>query len=598
VRKFFLAGLGIVTLSLVLMVACSESTDYTVTPGKLPKFRVETTVAQGGVLVTWERVANAQSYEIWRKQAGNSLEGVKLGDVLGTSLSTRYADIKSVSNNLVADTDYQYTVVAVSGTDGLQDRGVESKKVKLTADQLPASISLTAATGLKLEVTSNYRVLATWDADTNPLVTYQVSYNTPYSVTSTTTSANYYIVSSPDVVADVSVKKVVGDGNYYKPSAAASGSISVFPVGSFASISSTAFTTTRDSNNSVAVTLPAYEGFPLAQYDLQRIKLAFNVSSTQQPDGDWTSVSLTGALFTEVSSNNSYKLYDTLPANSGDSSWMYRLIVKYPNSDLIYTVAYRTVSTLPIASLKTPTLSIVKNNEYPTVSSATNDDLAASIYITYDIESDASYTLYRKQISGLNGVALTTGVAYNWEPITVTANKWSSATSETLKVDIPAGNARTNYSYKVVVTGTGSKAGYKSVESSASSSQFRSSIMPSSAYSAALNYPLVVSSDYTSTAYTIPTTGTPTANIYSLNTSGLGLNSKNGDPLLRSGESLTIVITANEGAPSPGTAYASQTVTRGTTLPGGGTATSAGYYFAIPVTPSGSYRINLSVTAR
>ena len=610
-KKFFLAGLGVVALSLVLMVACSEpSTDYTVTPGALPKFRVDTTVAQGGVLLTWQPVANAEAYEVWRYKASDQVGGVLLATLSAQpnkAVQLRYADVKGVSNNLIA-TDYKYTVVAV-GRPGLSNTGI-TKTVKITAANLPESITLEGVAGLKLEVTSDYRVVATWDADSNPLVQYQVSYNSEYydevtekdvlTLESVLTFANFVVVDNPvEDVVNVQVRKVLGDGLYYKPSTATTASVTVFELAN-SKLASVDFYATRD-NNRVKLEFDHYKDFSLEQYDIQRINLVVDAGSGKQvASGEWTAVSLDGALLME--DTDQYAVYDTLPADAENTSFLYRLIVRYPNSNLIFGYAKDTVQKWNIPSLAVPGISIEKNTKLPDDPSQTVDDLAAYLYITYDIESGATYTVYRKQTSGPNGISVP-GADYDWTA--VTGDKIaSSATSETLKVNVPEGNARTSYDYKVVAT----KSGYKSAESNSESNQFRSSLTTPSSNSAATPYfDLSYDDDYESVGVRQNDDGDTIATVYKLSINGFGKINNDGVGLLRTDESFTVEIYGKDGAPTAGDSYKSQKVTKAK-QPWTGTADNKdepdteGYYFLMPAAPKspnqGSYAARLSVTAK
>jgi hypothetical protein len=556
------------------MTACEQATDPGTTvvtsgdstvkniPDSLPAFTLDAQVYTGGALLTWDLVVNASHYEVWRQARGKA--NVLLNDEVIDQ--TAYADVKSRLNDLQAG-DYTYTVVAVSKAStkvGAAPVVIQSSKavkaVTFTAGNL-SETTLTPVTNLKLELTPFSNVLATWDADANPLVSYEV-YNRQESTPEkeqTVYAPSYAFPLVGGTVADVIVRKVLFQANieddiqFYNPSADASASITVF------NLSDATVSGSRDNNASVKLALsniPSVTG--LASFELSRYKYA--VSSAETPS--WTPVSLASARLTTSSDNiNAYEVYDTLPANSENDTFVYRLMGKYPGVNNLRNVAYSDII-LPVfntMTLKPLNLTITPNTTFPTSPSTSIDDLDAYYFLVHDFETDADYTYYRKQVSGANGIALPADVRYDWEPLTIASvDKTTSMTSQTIKVTVPA--ARTIYKFKVIATGTGSKAGYRSVEADNNIDyQFRNPIkVPSHPnnrditeyFSVTLGANIMSNLDPPDTSEDANLRGVrrsqdgtmTTGLVYSLNLVGLN----NG--LLREGESLTIEMISSKGA--------------------------------------------------
>ena len=171
------------------------------------------------------------------------------------------------------------------------------------------------------------------------------------------------VVDNPvEEVVNVSVKKVLGDGLYYQPTTAVTASVTVFDLGA-SKLTAVTFNATRD-NNRVKLEFEHYQDFSLEQYDIQRINLVVNETGKQVAAGEWTAVSLEGALLMDTSPAPAlYQVYDTLPADAGNTAYLYRLIVRYPNSNLIFGYSKETVNKWNIPSLAIPELSITPNTK-------------------------------------------------------------------------------------------------------------------------------------------------------------------------------------------------------------------------------------------
>jgi hypothetical protein len=466
------------------MIACEQATDpvtvntapgnTTVTPGtgSLPAFTLNSAVHPGGVLLTWDLVKDAAGYEVWRQ----ANEGAVL---LGTvNDKTKYADIKTRLNDLKAGIDYKYTVIAVSAASTSQGAApvvIQSSKAEKTVNFTAANleVTLTPVTSLSLAVTPYSRVLATWDADANPLVSYEIFENEDFITTVDT--PHYDFALRGGTVADVMVRKVLynneDDIAYYSPSEDVNAVITVFNKGTYT------VEARRDNNAQVQLILSDIPGTGLAPFTLSRYKYA--ASGAETPT--WTSVSLVGArLLANNDLTNVYEVYDTLPENSETATFTYRLVGTYPGVDQLKSVVYSDPLVPPlfnVMSLKNITLTPVANTTPPQSPNTSVDDLEAYYHLFHDVEADAEYAYFIKQVSGANGIPLPANEAYDWVPITIpAADKTTSRTSQTVKVTVPA--ARTYYEFKVVATGTGSKAGYKNVEAKAGPVQFRTPIRP------------------------------------------------------------------------------------------------------------------------
>jgi hypothetical protein len=543
--------------------------------------------APGGVLITWPPVESAAGYEVWRQPA----EGVaRQLTTLTRNAGLRFADVNSTSNPLAPEVDYKYTVIAQSTSSGTSSQVVQDSKaettVKFTAEELPATISLAAVASVTLKETLEGSLIATWAADENPLVSYRVTTNTFNGGSSgnnftNTSSSTIYYMNTPGYSNVVKVVKVLGD-NY---SAEAEGSLLISRLSTSAALSISA---SRDSNTSVKITLPVLAHAELAQYEVSRAKVGF---ADGQIIEDWAAVT---AVSSAWKTSSGYVFYDT--AALGDYTWHYRLIVKNPIGENVYGLGYATVNPLATAALQPLSLNWTPNYTYPATPSTTVDDLAAFGYLRYNIEANATYTVYRKQTSGPNNTALPTGTAYDWELVTIAAgDKTTGPDSESVKVTLP--QARVQYSFKVVATGTGAKAGYTGTEDTITNVIFSSAIRPNSSSSNALWYNLS-GSDYSLIGPQY-SGATATANLYRLNLSGL--NGYSGS-YLRSGESLVIEI---RDAGNVNSAYAVRATlsspAAATYGPSGGTVTTpSGWYFTLPITtpvPT-NYAVRLVVNAK
>ena len=612
-KKLFLAGIGILLTFSLVFLACSEPTEFTLNPGRLPEFRFETRVAEGGVLLSWEPVADAAGYEVWRQQTSNGqLESVRI--TVSDKSETSYADVKCHGNNLAVDVTYKYTVVALSRYPALAysvyneyQNSVEtgaallssaqSRDVRFRAADLPDSISLNAVSALNLRLDKNYNILASWEADANPLVKYEVSFNNGGNIISHY-SKNFDTISSQDNVVDVTVRKIIGDGNFYAPSAAKTESITVFRTND-SYTASDLFCAIRNENLNINIIFPVYDGIALENYKLQRIKL--NAAGTQAAGARWESVSLAGAYISQYQNNGVYKAFDVVEVNS---YYKYRLVVKYPNTDNIHAILIASLDTITNAGeLTAPNVEeVIKNDLYDDYADDTIDDLEPFYYFRYNIEHDADYTLYRKQASGQNGAALPGNIKHDWVKVNIhDDDRKTTLTSETIKFTVPDGMARTKFDYKIVATGKGSKTGYRSAETTGNITglQFSPSITPK-------NIPVNTPAEW----YEIQQdrgvefigtrqnqAGTDTYEVFKLELDGL--SSVGGIPLLREDEELTVEFIAHNGAPYT----APVKVTRSTTWYGPQglnaiTVPTADYYFAQPIPSDGGYYMRLHISAK
>lgn len=606
-KKVFFAGLGVLAALSLVFTACGQTTDpELVVEGS--SFRVDTRIAEGGVLLTWEPVKDALRYEVWRQQVTPYLgKAVKLADITRNQ-ETGWADVRSRINELKFDVDYQYTIIAISNSSTsntspvpnvLVQNTAVSRGVRFTETQLPATISLSPVTGLTLQVLSpaysgNGNVVAAWDADDNPLVQYEVYIGAGKN--GSTTFANAILIGG-DTGTYVSVRKVLGDSTYYAPSAAVSKYIAL------AGSSSVSLSALRDDKG-VAISFDAESGghtLPLSQYELSRMKLV--------PAGtSWTSIPLTSVRLVDTQ----YELYDTLPADAENNSiWLYELRVNNPGAFVIYAVT----NPLPVGELQDPDLTYVKYEKYVSTDNL-NDGLAPIIYATYNTEPEADYTLFIQQASESNGVIPRNSnyqpiMAYDWQPLTIAPEdkKSGGVSSETVMITLP--KARTAYNLKVVATGTGSKAGYKSAESviggqyNGPSIQFRDSITVPSTSTPALIYDINLTGDCSLIGVDHNSSGDELHTVYSLDVQGL----KSTNPsafLLRANESLVIELIPKGSAPP----VASQTlIWNGTSYTTSNNVLTPVnnplYYFNVPVKPTTGnyddnfgYDIRLHVTAQ
>jgi hypothetical protein len=359
----------------------------------------------------------------------------------------------------------------------------------------------------------------------------------------------------------------------------------------------TGFSASRDSNTSVKIEMPIVAGAALTQYEVSRAKTGMNGQIVQ----DWNTVVISAVQKITDTWGSPITVWRFYSTNAdADSDWVYRLIVKYPDNSSIYGLSYTTVSALPAGTLRSLNLQWVPNSTYPATPNSDYDDLEAIGYLRYDIEADVDYTLYRKQTTGANGVTLPTGTAHDWELVSVaTADKATGADSESVKVTLP--QARTRYSFKVVATGRGSKAGYTGIEDTVNANLLNS-IIPSGfgGSTALLSYDLSSGVGYTYVGAKYNTTGAQIGRLYRLNVNGLSGITSN---LLRSGESL-VVEYRNAGDVNSVYSTLGTPFTKPVAAVYGPTdTTSAGasdYYFVLPYNSTApvNYEVRLVVNAK
>jgi hypothetical protein len=597
-KKVFFVGLSVLVALSLVFTACKQTTDPEPV-AEVSSFRVDTQIAEGGVLLTWEPVVNALTYEVWRQQVTPRLGKAVLLKELDRSAETGWADVKGRTNELKPNVDYRYTIIAKSNSSPSVSEEPKSvvRGVRFSDAQLPETISLSPVTGLILQrLSSAYddsdnkfgsgNVVAAWDADDNPLVQYEVYIND--SIKKTTFATATLLTGSEDTY--VVVRKVLGDSTYYAPSEAAGKYIAL--TGS----SDIGLSVTREDKD-VFISFQTSDVFPLSEYELSRMKLSPVAES-------WTPVPLSSARLV----GDNYELYDTLPANAENNSiWLYQITAKHGSY-----VDYAVTEIIPVRKIGDPALTFVYYRVY-VGSNTNNDHLAPIIHATYNTEPEAEYALFLKQVSGSNGVD--DGIKRDWKPVTPDSAV-TSVSATTVKITLP--EARTQYYLKVVATGTGSKLGYQSAESvidedysgpPAGPIQFRDSITVGSE-SAALFYEIKdEGSDgtYTFLEDSTGTGGTVEYTVYYLNL--FGLDSSSGYALLRAGEELKIELIPKGSAPIAQSAFATQSLTRNSvTYNRNGTSYTnpePRYYFRVPPSPTGAntddtrgYDIRLWVTAK
>jgi hypothetical protein len=142
---------------------------------------------EGVITLTWDPVYDAAGYEVWRKTGEEPAVQVSLSSTnnLFPSRSCRLYDIISLANPLKVNTEYTYTVVAVSSTSTKVERGVEvvqngTSSVTIPADQvtkIPATFNVAKVTGLAVAPVTlpsgSKAVRVSWDKNPNPGVEYR-----------------------------------------------------------------------------------------------------------------------------------------------------------------------------------------------------------------------------------------------------------------------------------------------------------------------------------------------------------------------------------------------------------------------------------------
>ncbi|GHU73426.1 hypothetical protein FACS189450_13190 [Spirochaetia bacterium] len=113
----------------------------------------------GAILVSWDAVKDASSYDVYRKDVATGL----VARVRNGGAETYYADIISLSNPLVDTAKYQYTVVSVApgSTSAVIWNGQSSSAA--VAAIVPATTPVVGATNVETAIDSGYIVIR-WDS--------------------------------------------------------------------------------------------------------------------------------------------------------------------------------------------------------------------------------------------------------------------------------------------------------------------------------------------------------------------------------------------------------------------------------------------------
>jgi len=123
-KSFFLNGISVFILLFALILSgCKDGPQevinreiYNPIPG-IDKPEVAVTIASGGVLLTWFPVIEAGGYEVWRSGgvqiAAKNLTSNGRSAVQNKNGIFEFYDLVSLNNELLSDTEYTYTVIAV-----------------------------------------------------------------------------------------------------------------------------------------------------------------------------------------------------------------------------------------------------------------------------------------------------------------------------------------------------------------------------------------------------------------------------------------------------------------------------------------------------
>jgi hypothetical protein len=202
-KSLLMGGAALLVLALVLS-ACNDGYNLTNTNTEtIPKLSDPASLKavnehEGVITLTWDPVYDAADYEVWRKTGDEP--AVKLtaatppNNLFAAPGGNRYDDVVSDTNVLETDTEYTYTVVAVSnkstsrGVDVVQN-GVSTTHITIPAEITPESEYagipargnegvVTPVGELKAEAaktTSGSNVVRiSWDKNENPGVLYKV----------------------------------------------------------------------------------------------------------------------------------------------------------------------------------------------------------------------------------------------------------------------------------------------------------------------------------------------------------------------------------------------------------------------------------------
>jgi len=477
-RKLFLSGMVILLAFSVVFMACQQEGLPT-----LNGFRIYDPVkARGGVILSWEPVVDANGYDVYRQRIWDPTNGNVNGDHVKLETIGRdvfkFADFKGKYSDLTLGR-YRYTVVALSGTSTMWDRSVvqnSQQAVDVLFEGSDLTVSLTAPNFTLTPAPDKDfgGVFVSWNADSNPFVTYDVSYtvvqDTVYSdidsdIDGTETFIYVGDTSIKSAFVTVSVTKKLGS---YNPVTAAAKTTDVYGDGGV--IGTGSIIATRDSK-AVTLEIPVFNELPYTgYYTLTRI--------TKKADGTYNPpAAVTAAAQKIVKSDGKayYRVIDT--AAAADTGASYRAIVKSGNDFVAVYVG--TIDGFAVNSLQA--LNLKADRMVWAISYTESRDTSwGTVYLRFNWESDVDYRVYRKQTTLPNYVPVTSipGVVFDWvafpfpvrttpplgtsnytDCLDVTSTAAANPSERVYEVNIP--NARTGYAFKVEAIGKGSKAGYK-----------------------------------------------------------------------------------------------------------------------------------------
>ncbi|MDR2393418.1 MAG: hypothetical protein LBD93_04600, partial [Treponema sp.] len=383
--------------AVLLLAGCESPTSFDVSYGNIGSVQnLKVTPYTGVNLLTWDPVADADTYNIYRKEKPADKDWGEFVELKSNISAINYPDIIKDDNILTDSSEYTYRVIAKSRNEVLSSSSTEvsyktdTAKFPAATPQFPSkgtalSVTITDAT---IQADNTYGIATlTWTASIdNPAIEYKVtsSNNNQWGIQEGTTVATQSINNTGFADAQILASFTTG---YYPASAA----VYVDPVAynvqhldSITDVSITSATRTGNTNQAI-ITYTKVTG--ATAYVLQKALSNNNVAGVLT----WEDVGTTGA----VDLGTSYQVTDTVTPER----WQYRLFVRTANGisqPSYFMVSKVTESVTGYASA---------SRQLKTADSTT-DDLDNAIYeIDFsisDVTEGATYRLQYRKIGTSN----------------------------------------------------------------------------------------------------------------------------------------------------------------------------------------------------
>jgi hypothetical protein len=495
-KKLLLSLVAVMAVFSLVFTACDQPTDYSVNAvSTLASPNVKITSVTGANIVTWDPVANATGYEVWRRDnrdggIGNYVSLARPGSSGLDADDGIYVDGISDTNPLYEQVTYTYKVIAISSISSAPSRAagdvtvqnseseasvyIEAGKFPAKGTPLSDAAFGIAVTDVKVSVSANGTVTVTWvNPGHNPAVRYSFPVTNLNSVAWATyqTAATATAITTPGSYSVAVVPYLKDSGVYYPLPAPAYGNgiADIVYVQGLTAPTVNAVRATDDTEVVITITAAtAGDDARVTGVIVEKAELpyGFAVNSNNALPAPYTWTALAG---TPVKTGPGvYSIKD--PAAAADKVLVYRAIWQTAEGQSASTVATALIAqTVTVATLSATSVTIVGDDS--TIATVTNpsiyDTSTKGIQLALTASTPgATYTVYRQAVGLPNGTG--TDVSGVWEAVKVDASNVEStaaaATALTFAGGADGANAyvaytptakRQQYTYRVEGVKTG-----------------------------------------------------------------------------------------------------------------------------------------------